>query len=158
MNHDCDDISLPTKLERLTAYLERYPAIAAAGCFAEYINTAGVVIGAPPIHWNPKAIRRTFGKVNSMIISATLARRELYTAVAPFKGEFKGCDDYDFWTRALLAGFSLANIPEILHKIRIHPESMGATKAEEMKMLAGRISRNYRRARRRNMFRVFFGR
>ncbi|MFI5252433.1 MAG: glycosyltransferase family 2 protein [Bacteroidota bacterium] len=155
MNHDCDDISLPTKLERLVSYLNTNPRIDAVGCFADYIDTKGNIIGVPHIHWNPRKIRSTFAKLNSMINSATLMRRKLVEHIAPYNSAYPSCDDYDFWARSLLAGFELANIPEVLHKIRIHPESIVATRGEELQSHVAVISKNYRKERRRNLFKIF---
>jgi len=144
MNHDSDDISMPTKLARLVDHLERNPGIAAVGSIAQYFNDAGEITGAPAIKHLPADIRRTMGEVNSMLVSATLIRREMAEKIAPFRGEFGGCDDYDFWTRALLAGFELENIPEPLHLIRLHAASMGSTQGSAMEEKAREIRANYR--------------
>ncbi len=143
MNHDSDDISLPAKLEKLLKFLEEHPRIAAVGSFAEYFDDNGATLGSPPIEWKPSRIRSTFGKFNSMLISATLVRREMMEKVAPFRPEYKGCDDYDFWSRALLQGYNLCNIPEVLHRIRLHPQSIGAMRKEEMEKLAEKIRHEY---------------
>lgn len=144
MNHDSDDISLPTKLEKLVAFLESNQDIAAVGTFAEYFDDQGNFLGKPPIEWKPEAIKSTFGEVNSMIVSATLVRREMLDNIAPFRKEYGGCDDYDFWSRALIAGYKLANIPEVLHKIRLHSQSIGATQTSHMEQCARKIRENYK--------------
>ena len=153
MNHDCDDISYPSKLQRLVEYLDTNPSIDAIGCFAEYIDRSGAVTGRPPLESIPGRIRSTFGKLNSMINSATLFRRQMIERVDPYHSEFKLCEDYEFWAKALLAGFSLANIPEILHKVRLHPGSVSAVKSAEMELYARRIGRYYRMERFLNFFR-----
>jgi glycosyltransferase involved in cell wall biosynthesis len=145
MNHDSDDLSHPDKLKRQVAYLDSRGEVAAVGSFCEYIDDSGSVVGWPPIEWSPRLIRTTFGRLNSMVISATLVRKRLFATVGGFRAEFGGCDDYDFWARALLAGFELANLPEVLHKIRIHPASMGAIHSEQMERHAATIRNYYRR-------------
>jgi glycosyltransferase involved in cell wall biosynthesis len=156
MDHDCDDISLPTKLERLMKYLDENRQIDGVGCFADYIDVDGNVIGAPKLHWHPRKIRRTFASVNSMINSATLIRRKILEKNAPFDTAYPNCDDYDFWARALIAGFEFANIPEVLHQIRIHPESIGSTKKEEMKKEVEIVSAYYRKESRRLLWKKLF--
>lgn len=143
MNHDADDVSLPRKLEHLVNYLQTNPGVAAVGSLSRYINEAEEEVGWPSMEWKPEAIRRTFGELNSMAISATLVRRVAYETVAPFRSEFGGCDDYDFWARMLLAGFELANIPRVLHHIRVHSASMGSTGASEMAAHTKLIARRY---------------
>jgi len=144
LNHDSDDISLPTKLEKLVQYLETHPEIAIVGCFAEYFNDEGNIRGIPQIEWEPEKIRETFGEVNSMINSASLIRREVFGKIGDYREEYRSVDDYDFFARALLAGFQLANIPEVLHKIRIHSKSIGSTKAKIQETLAQKIREKYK--------------
>lgn len=143
MNHDSDDISLPTKLERLVEYLQNHKNIDAVGTYGVYFNDQGEITGRPPIEYESRRITKTFHKVNSMIISATLIRRTLINKIAPFRNEYGGCDDYDFWARSLLNGYSLANIPEELHHIRLHPNSFSALKRKEMEITARKIRRDY---------------
>lgn len=147
MNHDSDDISLPTKLERLVAYLATHPEIAIAGSFAEYIDARNKPAGRPKLAWQAQQIRRTFGEVNSMINSAALIRREVFDKIGVYREAFRSVDDYDFFARALLAGFELANIPEPLHKIRLHPASIGNTSGATQRKLAAHIREYYRRGR-----------
>jgi len=128
MNHDSDDISLPSKLLKLVDYLERHPEIAIVGCSAEYFDDTDSYLGRPAIEYAPERIRETFGQMNSMINSASLIRREVFSRIGLYRRllDDGGCDDYDFFARALLAGFELANIQETLHRIRLHPRSLGA--------------------------------
>jgi glycosyltransferase involved in cell wall biosynthesis len=156
MNHDCDDISLPNKLERLKKYLDEHKNISAVGCFVKYIDMSGAVTGMPPLHWHHRKIRRTFARLNSMINSATLMRRKMLEETAPFNTGYPSCDDYDFWVRALLAGHELANIPEVLHQVRVHPGSYGYKKMEENRRHVKIISTYYRRHSRRLFWKRLF--
>jgi len=143
LNHDSDDISLPTKLERLVKYLEEHQEIDIVGCFAEYFDDLGNCKGQPAIEYEPNRIRQTFGSVNSMINSASLVRRKVFNKIGNYCEEFRSVDDYDFFARALMAGFELANIPEVLHRIRLHPESVGSMRAQTQNILADKIRDNY---------------
>ncbi len=144
LNHDCDDISLPDKLARQVSYLEEHPEISIVGTFATYFDDYGNDRGSPQIEWEPARIRETFGDVNSMINSAALIRRKVFDKIGGYREEFRSVDDYDFFARALLAGFELANIPEVLHKIRLHKSSIGSTKSELQEKLAKQIKSDYK--------------
>jgi glycosyltransferase involved in cell wall biosynthesis len=146
MNHDCDDISLPRSIETLVEYLTEHEDISAVGSFCDYIDQDAVTVGWAPLEWQPAWIRTTFGRLNSMAMSATLVRRNLYEQIAPFQKEFGSCDDYNFWSRSLQAGFRLANVPRVLHLIRLHPESLTSTRTGEMSTLSDKIGREYREA------------
>ena len=146
MNHDSDDVSLPNKLLRLVTYLERHPEIAIVGCSAEYFDDAGSYLGKPVIEYEPSRIRQTFGQTNSMINSASLIRREVYSRIGLYRRllEDAGCDDYDFFARALVAGFELANIQEVLHRIRLHPRALGILRARRDAIVVRAIGEAYR--------------
>ena len=143
LNHDGDDISLPTKLERLIDYLQTHPDIAIVGCFGDYYDNDGNFKGQPPIEWQPDRIRQTFGKVNSMIHSASVMRREVIEKTGLYRNEYSSVDDYDLYARALIAGFELANIPEVLHLIRLHDKSICSTQSGIQKILADRVRAYY---------------
>lgn len=150
LNHDSDDISLPEKLERLVKHLDQHPEIAIAGCFAVYFDDKGNDKGRPSVEWQSEKIRESFGQVNSMINSASMIRREVFNKIGHYREEYRSVDDYDFYARALIAGFKLENIPEVLHRIRLHPASVGSTRAKTQEMLAKKIGETYNTALSRN--------
>jgi glycosyltransferase involved in cell wall biosynthesis len=143
MNHDSDDISMPDKLGKLVVYLESHPEIAIVGCLAEYFDDDGNHLGNRPIETQPDRIRATFGAKNSMINSASLIRREVFSKIGGYREEFLKLDDYDFFARALCAGFELANIPEVLHRIRLHPNSISRKYEPRITLLAEHIRADY---------------
>jgi ADP-heptose:LPS heptosyltransferase/glycosyltransferase involved in cell wall biosynthesis/2-polyprenyl-3-methyl-5-hydroxy-6-metoxy-1,4-benzoquinol methylase len=145
MNHDSDDISMPDKLRRLVEYLNTHPDIAVVGCFARYFGEFVKGRQQPHLEWRPEAIARTFAEFNSMIHSASMIRRAVVNTVGQYRHEFPAAEDYDFFARALMAGFKCANIPEVLHQIRLHRQSLCAVGSETMKVCSQRVSDSYRR-------------
>ncbi|MHB8578569.1 MAG: FkbM family methyltransferase [Ignavibacteriaceae bacterium] len=143
MNHDSDDISMPQKLEKLVAYLESNPEVDIVGSAAVYFDDQGQKLGQPPIEYDFHLIKQSFGRKNSIINSAALIRKRVYNKIGNYKEEFRSVDDYDFFSRALIAGFRLVNLKEILHKIRLHSNSIGSKRAETQKILADKISKYY---------------
>lgn len=147
LNHDSDDISLPDKLSQLVQYLKTNTDVAIVGCFAEYFDDQGRLLGNPPIESRVDRIRDTFVGVNSMINSAALIRRCVFEQIGGYRESFRSVDDYDFFARALLAGFNLANIPEVLHRIRVHPTSVSSTRAKDQQVLAAKVQAYLRTGR-----------
>ena len=146
LNHDGDDISLPNKLESLVEFLELHHDIDIVGCYAEYFDDEGNYKGKPLLEWDPERIKSTFGNINSMINSASLIRRIVFEKIGNYREEFRSVDDYDFFARALMAGFRLANIPQILHKIRIHPRSVSAINSSKQRELELIIKNRYNKS------------
>lgn len=143
MNHDSDDISHPRKIERLVNFLNSNKHISIVGCFAEYIDEENNFKGNPKLEWVPDVVYKTFGKFNSIVHSAALMRREVIEKLRGYRKEFPAAQDYDFFARALKAGLKLANIPEVLHKIRIHENSIGSKSKSLQSELAEKVRKDY---------------
>lgn len=61
---------------------------------------------------------------------AYFINRDLIKNVGEFDESYKGCEDYDFWLRALGAGFHFKYCPDAEVYYRRHPQSMGQAKAK----------------------------
>ena len=147
MNHDSDDLSLPHKLQRLVHYLREHPEISMVGCFATYFDDGGNERGAPSLESEPLRISATFGEKNSMVNSATLIRRDVFSTLGGYRDAYRSVDDYDFFARALSAGHLAANIPDVLHRIRLHEGSISHTRARRTRLLVERVRADYAYAR-----------
>ena len=146
LNHDSDDVSLPGKLETLVTYLAEHPRTAIVGCLADYFDDAGRTLGGPALETEPGRIRTTFGRANAIVNSAALIRRQVFRAIGGYREEYRSADDYDFFSRALQAGFELANVPSVLHRIRLHGESVSARRTMRQADLVSRIQQDYLRS------------
>lgn len=150
MNHDSDDISLPDKFRALVDFLDVHPEVGIVSGFADYIDSQGRFLRELKLVTTPEEFRRTYHQVNSIVNSAALIRKEVFETVGSYNDDYNSVDDYDLFARALMAGFELANVPKKLHKIRLHPESIGHRKAALQEQLAERVRerlRNYNRSR-----------
>jgi glycosyltransferase involved in cell wall biosynthesis len=143
MNHDSDDISLPGKLSKLVKYLDSHPEISIAGTFAEYFDDDGNDRGKPKLESAPERIAMTFHQLNSMINSASMYRRSVLDSIGPYDSSYPAASDYEFFARALMAGHKLKNIPEVLHKIRIHDRSVGSVNSNVQQEYADKVRRKY---------------
>jgi glycosyltransferase involved in cell wall biosynthesis len=146
LNHDSDDVSLPGKLETLVAYLTEHPRIAIVGCLASYFDDAGLTLGGPALETSPGRIRATFGRANAMVNSVALIRRPVFQAIGGYREEYRSADDYDFFSRALQAGFELANVPAVLHRIRLHGGSVSARRTMRQADVVYSIQQDYLRS------------
>lgn len=133
MNHDCDDVSSPEKLAKLVAHMDANPSVAIVGCCAHYF---GANRPKPKLATKPADIHRAFINYNSMINSAALIRRNVFETIGKYHPERQTADDYDFFARALMAGFKLENLPDDLHAIRLHPQSICSTRTAQMEQQA----------------------
>lgn len=124
---DADDISLPRRLERQAALLDKRPEVAICGSFA-------VTFGAFP--WRPvllptkdAAIRCELLFTNPLLHPAIMMRREVPERLGGYDPAVTYAQDYDLWARALPL-FSFANYPSILLCYRRHRGQMGNVYAD----------------------------
>ena len=88
-------------------------------------------------------IRATFGSVNSIIHSTALVRREVYDEIGGYRERWRSVDDYEFFARALLAGFELLNLPAVMHRIRQHPGSISSVRTAETNLKSAGVGARY---------------
>jgi glycosyltransferase involved in cell wall biosynthesis len=64
----------------------------------------------------------------------SVVRRQVYTAIGAFDEEMRSNEDYDFWLRAAVAGFTFARNDRPLGHYRIRSDSLSAS---DVRMLRG---------------------
>lgn len=75
-----------------------------------------------------------------------LVNRKVYKELGGYR-EIKACEDYDFLIRAILGGFSIGNVEEVLLNYRIRDNSISKTNAYNQRTVAAYLARNYRKRR-----------
>ena len=116
---DSDDISLPNRLQVQVDYLETHPEI-------DLVSVGMQLFGAKEEVWireqNPEKV-----KINALFHSPVLHASSVWRKDSfekhglLFRQEMVPAEDYDLWTRALLKGLKLVNLPDVLYKYRMHP-------------------------------------
>lgn len=116
---DCDDISLPDRLEKQIAFLESHAEVALLGCSVEVFGD------------KIKAHKRTFSKTREalladMVFSSALAHPSVVFRADLFKkkgmsynGSYNGLEDYLlFWE--IVKQYKASSLDECLLKYRVH--------------------------------------
>jgi glycosyltransferase involved in cell wall biosynthesis len=132
---DCDDISLPQRLAKQVAYLDRHPAIAIVGAQSIYIDTAGKVMDSQNMFWcatEQSSIRWTAGYECPFIHPLVMYRKQvLWGELGGYDEKAAFAEDYEMWLRLLEHNYQGANLTEVLLKYRVNPASMmNSAKAE----------------------------
>ncbi len=138
-NHDADDVSDPTRIQRLVEFLEANPTISHVGCQAQVIDANGNLCDYRRLPTDPDEIDRTAHEVNPLLNSATVYRRLVLDRLSGYRNVFRTVDDYDFWGRALEAGFRLANLPDPLLQIRVHDQNVSTTNRSRQEQLRHKV-------------------
>ena len=117
---DTDDICEPARFESQLAYLDDHPEVAAVGAAVqEFDLNSGQKLGvrAPPTSHEALLV---FARLSSPFNHpATMYRKSAVLSVGAYPTHMKvAFEDYALWVRMMLAGYRLANLPEVLVHMR----------------------------------------
>ncbi len=139
---DADDISLPERLEQQVVFLDSHPCAALVGTSCQIIDQKGnslerCFVPSESVSYNDLI------KQNCINHGSVLVRREVMEALHYYDELFKKCQDYALWLQ-MAKQYQLNNIPNILYKLRIHPNSVSREGNESIyyRILAIRVAEN----------------
>lgn len=115
---DSDDISLPQRLQVQVDYLEKHPDV-------DLVSVGMRLFGAKEGTWvrelNPEKVKIEAMFHSPVLHASSVWRKETFEKQGlRFRQEMVPAEDYDLWTRAMLKGLKLVNLPEVLYEYRIH--------------------------------------
>ncbi len=136
---DCDDVSLPHRLERQLAYMERHPDVVLAGSWFDKLQgQRSSLVRMPCDH---EAIRFFLIFDNAFLHSSIMLRRAWLDATGfRFDPDFPYAEDYELWARISRHG-QVANIPEVLVRYRDHDANTSNRFRRPQNATADRIRR-----------------
>lgn len=129
---DADDCSLPQRLARQVAYLDRHPEVAVVGCRVAGYPGGQVRRGFQAyIEWlnglvSPDDIAREIWVESPLAHPSVVMRREWIGRVGGYQ-DHGWPEDYDLWLRLHLAGARLGKVDEVLLEWREHPARLTRT-------------------------------
>ena len=115
---DSDDISLPERLMVEVNYLEKHPDVDLVSCGMREFGG-----GDREYSYQEDFDYLKFSSFlyTPVLHPTTMWRKESFREMQLlYNQEMVPAEDYDLWTRALLSGLKLINIPDILYLYRIH--------------------------------------
>jgi hypothetical protein len=127
---DADDIALPLRLARQTAFLESHPELGGCGSAYETLKdgAAGEIIRADG---EAEVVTWALGWENCIGHSTLLFRRELIGTVGGYDRELWCAQDYDLISR-LTRARPLAILDEVLVLYRVHAQSVTHSRRRQM--------------------------
>ena len=134
---DCDDISLPTRIEKQVSFMDHNPEVGVCGTWMKTIGKLRTRYWKPPS--GSDAIRCFFPFKNPLIHPSVILRREMLLKYdLMYSEEFHHAEDLELWSRCARY-FSLSNIKEVLVYYRIHNQSIGRLKRNIQKDSSNRV-------------------
>lgn len=115
---DSDDIAVPQRFEAQVKFLSSHPDIDAVGGYiAEFTDDPDDPHAIRRVPLTPEQVAdeaRFRSPINQMTV---MARRDAILDAGNYRG-VDPMEDYDLWARMLVNGSKLANIPQVLAKVR----------------------------------------
>lgn len=117
---DCDDVSLPSRLEKQVCFMDKNKDVGVCGTWIKFIGTNRIK-KYPVSHESIK-----FNYLYSCPIAhpTIMIRKSIFAANnIKYDDNYKHAEDYELWSRTMNT-FCFANIPEVLLHYRKHDEQV----------------------------------
>lgn len=118
---DSDDHAYPDRLARQVKYLDANPEITQVGSWCSFMDSEGRMLDKvrrQPLRPDDIHAHLLF---HCPVINRTVMARTAALQEVGYDTDFPRCQDYDMHSRLVIAGHSLANLPDILVCGREHP-------------------------------------
>lgn len=114
---DTDDIAVPERFEKQCHYMQEHPEIAACGGWLEEFNDAGTYSRTKRMPENGGELMKYARYRNPLNHMTVMFRRSSVLAAGNYE-HFPLLEDYHLWSRMLVAGGELYNLPCVLVRMR----------------------------------------
>lgn len=118
---DADDVSEPVRIARQLEFLANHPQVSVVGTWCYEFQTRGTPLFRKQLPTEPEAVARAMLLRNALAHPTVMFRREVFEMGFRYDPRFLVMQDYELWTRLLLAGIVISNVPEYLLWFRISP-------------------------------------
>lgn len=137
---DCDDVSLPERLQKQVDFMDRIRDVGVCGAwYLEFTGKNSRTTRCAPDHDSIRC-----GSLFNPVVGhpTVIMRRSIFLENAlRYDPTFRHAEDYELWTRALKC-CRFANIPEVLLHYRVHPGQVTSSHAEQQLHSAGKVRRS----------------
>ncbi len=118
--NDCDDVPLPTRLERQVELFDTAPELVLVGCWYDNIDADGHQIVSHRLPVEHQHLVDLYQDRNAVAHSSLMYRRDAALAAGGYQERFTYASDFALQVAMLARGGRIAVVPETLTKIRIH--------------------------------------
>lgn len=129
---DTDDIAVPDRFEKQVAFMQFNLDIVASSGFIEEFNDLGDILSQRVLPLEHNALVKFSKKRSPLSHPAVIFRKQAILAVGGYP-EFRNAQDYALWSLLIVKGYKLANMPDILVRMRTGSEMMGRRGFEFLK-------------------------
>lgn len=148
---DADDISVPERIERQLAFLAAHPQVSIAGTWCIEFNEPGVALFHKKLPAGRDEVARAMLFRNALAHPTVMFRRAVFERGYRYDPRYKVMQDYELWSRLIVAGESISNVPDYLLWFRVGDAFYG--RRAGFKRARDEVTLRLRYARRAGLFR-----
>lgn len=123
---DADDISVPTRLSKQVAFMEKHPSVSICGTWLSYFTRIPGIGGKFQPSCQPEEIAANL-MFENVLQHPTIIMRKFAMKGLHYPLTYPHAEDYALWV-SLMDKISYAILPEILLHYRLHKNQIGQTK------------------------------
>ncbi|TXH59668.1 MAG: glycosyltransferase [Burkholderiaceae bacterium] len=116
---DADDISMPQRIERQVVFLGAHPEVTIAGTWCIEFTEPNVPLFHKRLPERPSDVPRAMLLRSALAHPTVMFRRAVFERGHRYDPKFLVMQDYELWSRLIIAGEQIANVPEYLLWFRI---------------------------------------
>ncbi len=139
---DADDISLPDRLEKQYAFMEKNSDISLSSCRFMTMKNGVFASGGAGGRVDSDAIRAMLLVSNPILHPGVFARAEVMKKFT-YDTTLTCTEDLELWTRMVMAGEKMAILPECLLLYRLHDKQITSTTLERQHTEVLKIQQKY---------------
>lgn len=129
---DADDVSMPRRFERQVAFLDENEDVGVVGSwFWSMDEGLARVVWDNRVESSPGDVAEAMGRYCCVGHPTVMMRRSVPERIGKYSTApgHAAVEDYEFWTRAILSGVKVANVPEHLLMHRTSPGQVSSASA-----------------------------
>lgn len=111
---DADDISMPERIARQIDFLDTNPDVSVVGTWCIEFIEPNVPLSYKKPPFQTADVSRYMLYRNPLVHPAVMFRRSIFEKGYRYNSRFLVMQDYEFWSRLIVAGEVLSNVPENL--------------------------------------------
>lgn len=142
---DADDIAEPCRLEKQVAAMRRRPELDLLGTWTIEIDADDQPIGEFSFPASEALIRWGMTITNVIYHPTVMMRRQRMEEIGAYDPAFLHAEDYDLFTRILMAGGRVAMLPERLIRYRRTAGQISSLHVDQQQSAGAEIRRRYLR-------------
>ncbi len=123
---DAGDVSMPNRLQKQVAFIEKNQEISVLGTSAFRYDESGRIIDIVHMPTSPSIILQRIFYASPLVHISVLMNKKTVLKIGGYNDDIHVLADYELWSRLLQKGYKIWNLREVLSGYMVSADSFGA--------------------------------